>query len=302
MTPTGCWNGFGRANERRLRQLGVAAGGRVASAAVVGAAHDGGVDGHGAGGRVVAVTGASRGLGRAVAERLAADGCDLALCARTAGPLAEVADGLRDRHGVTVFPQALDVTDHAALARFVDRAAAALGGLRGLVACAGGSRGGDLAESTPADWAATFDLNAGHAATAVRAALPHFAAAGGGAVVLVASVSGWKPSPPAQYAAAKAAVIHLGACLARELGPAGVRVNVVCPGSMLIPGRRWDRMRRDDPEAFARFAGEFPAGRLVDAADVAAVVAFLLSDEARAVNGAAIAVDGGQNAPSPDGY
>jgi len=153
-----------------------------------------------------------------------------------------------------------------------------------------------------ADFADSIDANAVHGATAIRAALPHFGRTGGGSVVLVSSVSGWKPSPPAQYAAAKAAVIHMGACLARELGPAGVRVNVVCPGSMLIPGRRWERMMRDDPEGFERFAGEFPAGRLIDPDDVAAVIAFLLSDQARAVNGASIPVDAAQNAPSADGY
>ncbi len=260
--------------------------------------------GHGLGlvGRVVVVTGASRGLGRSVAARLAEEGCDLALCARNRGPLVGVADELRGRHGVRVHTGAVDVTDHEGLGRFIEQAAEGLGGLHGLVANAGGSRGGGLAQSTAQDWVATFDANAVHGATAIRAALPHFGRTGGGSVVLVSSVSGWKPSPPAQYAAAKAAVIHMGACLARELGPAGVRVNVVCPGSMLIPGRRWERMMRDDPEGFERFAGEFPAGRLIDPDDVAAVIAFLLSDQARAVNGASIPVDAAQNAPSADGY
>jgi 3-oxoacyl-[acyl-carrier protein] reductase len=258
--------------------------------------------GLGLGDHAVLITGASRGLGRSLAERLAAEGCHLALCARKPAPLTEVANALRSQYGVRVYAEAIDVTDHERLSRFVKRSAEAFGGLYGVVANAGGGRGGRLDKSSPADWLATFDVNAVHAATVVRAALPCFDKARGASVVLVSSVSGWKPAPPAQYAAAKAAVIHLAACLGRELGPAGVRVNAVCPGSMLVTGKRWDRMKRDDPEAFARFAGEFPAGRLVDPADVAAVIAFLLSAQSQAVNGSMIPVDGGQNAPSADGY
>lgn len=256
--------------------------------------------GLGLGGRVVAITGASRGLGRAVAERLAAEGCDLAVCARNGSPLDDFADELRGRYGVRVYPRTTDVTDHDGLNEFIQQSVTVLGSLYGLVVNAGGSRGRALSESTADDWAVTFQMNTIHAAMAMRATVPHLR--GGGSVVLVSSVSGWKPAPPAQYSAAKAAMIHLGACLARELGPDAVRVNVVCPGSMLIPGRRWDRMRTEDPQAFERFAAEFPNGRLVDPGDVASVIAFLLSDQARAVNGACIAVDGGQNAPTPNGY
>jgi NAD(P)-dependent dehydrogenase (short-subunit alcohol dehydrogenase family) len=149
---------------------------------------------------------------------------------------------------------------------------------------------------------ATLDQNLGHAVTAVRAAVPPMVDSGGGSVVLVSSISGWKPAPQAQYGVAKAALNHLAACLARELGPQGIRVNTVCPGSMLIPGKRWDRMRTEDPERYARFAAEFPNGQLVNPDDVAHVIAFLLSEESRAINGTCIPVDGGQNAPTADGY
>jgi 3-oxoacyl-[acyl-carrier protein] reductase len=253
-------------------------------------------------GNQVLITGGSRGLGKVTAETLAAQGCRLALCARAEGPLRDLAKSLRASYGVEVFARPVDVRDHASLAEFVADAADSLGGLRGVVANAGGNRGRGLLESQPDDWTATLDLNVGHAATVTRAAVPHLAGAGGGSVVFVSSISGWKPSPPAQYAAAKAALVHMSACLARELADQAVRVNTVSPGSMLIPGGGWDRMRRSDPDRFAAFVAEFPAGRLAEPAEVAEVIAFLLSSFARGINGAHIPVDGAQNAPSARGY
>ncbi|HSX97442.1 MAG TPA: SDR family oxidoreductase [Streptomyces sp.] len=175
--------------------------------------------------------------------------------------------------------------------------------LDGVVACVGGSRGGTFEQADGTDWAATWELNVGHTVRLVRAALPHLRAAGGGSVVLIGSISGWKPGPPAQYGAAKSALIHLAASLARELGPDRIRVNAVSPGSMLIPGRRWDRMRREDPPAYETFAGaELPTGAPVAPHEVARTVVFLLSDWATGVSGAHLPVDRAQNAPSPDGY
>lgn len=251
-------------------------------------------------GSPVLVTGASHGLGLAVSGRLAKEGCHLAICARDGSRLSETASALRADQGVDVFSESVDVTDHAALASFVERAATHFGRLQGLVLSVGGNRGRGLAESSSQDWLDTFDLNVVHAVTAIRTAVD--AMPSGASVVLVSSVSGWKPSPPAQYAVSKAALIHLAACLAQELGPRGIRVNTVCPGSMLIEGKRWDRMRVEEPERFAEFEKEFPAGHLVDPDDVASVIAFLLSDQSRAINGACIPVDGGQLRPSPDGY
>lgn len=252
-------------------------------------------------GRAVIVTGGSRWFGREVSRRLAQEGCDIALCGRDTEGVKSAAEELRGRYGSTVYTECLDVRDETALEGFVHRSAAALGRVDALIACAGGVRGGDFATASAEDWADTYALNVAHPASALRAALPHLRRARGCAV-LVSSVSGWKPAPPAQYAAAKAAQIHLAASLARELGPDGVRVNSVSPGSMLIEGKGWDRLRRADPERYRAFEREFPGGRLVDPEDVAAVVAFLVSDDARAVNGANIPVDGGQNAPSAYGY
>jgi len=124
--------------------------------------------------------------------------------------------------------------------------------------------------------------------------------------VVISSISGWKAGPNAQYGSAKSAQIHLAASPARELGPEGIRVNAVSPGSMLIPGRRWDRMRTEDPEAFAAFAqAELSGGGPVAPHEVARAVAFPLSDWSSGIygiSGADLPIDRAQNAPSPDGY
>jgi 3-oxoacyl-[acyl-carrier protein] reductase len=250
-------------------------------------------------GKRVLVTGGTRGLGEQIVRLLAAEGAQVATCARTPHGLAALAGSL----DTPLFTEPLDVTEPERLEAFVAASAKRFGGLDGVVACAGGSRGGAFEQAQTADWAATWEVNVGHTVRLVRAALPHLRAAGGGSVVVISSISGWKPGPPVQYGVAKSAQIHLAASLARELGPDRIRVNAVSPGSMLIPGRRWDRMRREDPEAFAGFlAAEFPGADPVAPQEVARVVAFLLSDWSSGISGAHLPVDRAQNAPSPDGY
>lgn len=255
-----------------------------------------------AGSRAV-VTGGSRGLGLAIADSLAAEGAHVALLARGADTLAAAAQQV-GRHGGRVVTRAVDVTDHAALAAAVDEVADELGGLDRVVANAGGTvvadpPGGNLLDSTGADLTATFELNAGHAAALVRSTHPHLVRAGGGAVVLVTSVSGTRVAPRTIYAVAKAAEIHLARVLADELAGDRIRVNAVSPGSILFEGGGWDVTRQRDPETFERFEREeFPWGRLGRAEEIGDVVAFLLSDRASWVTGADVVVDGGQHRAS----
>jgi 3-oxoacyl-[acyl-carrier protein] reductase len=249
-------------------------------------------------GKVGLVTGASRGIGRAIALRLAAEGVNVGICGRTAQTLETTVDELRARgpraHGVVA-----DVACPGEVERFVEKAAAALGGVDLLVANVGGSIGHGLLESTPEDWARTFDLNLFHAVRAIRAAAPIMERRGGGSAVSISSISGWKPGPNAQYGAAKAGEIFLAGALAWELASSRIRVNTVSPGSIMFGGGGWDRFRAREPERFVEFERrEFPWGRLGTPEEVADVVVFVLSDRASWINGANIAVDGAQGRPS----
>src|SRR5580700_7856170 len=235
------------------------------------------------------ITGGSRGIGLAIAGVLAAEGAAVGLIARDPYGLAGAARRLAER-GTQVATAAADVTDTPALDRAVEEIAAALGGLDHLVANAGGTvGGGNLTNSGPGEFTATFALNAGHAAELIRAGLPHLRAAGGGSVVIISSITGMRPAPRTAYAATAA----------QELAPAGIRVNAVSPGSIMFPGGGWDTFQRENPEDFAAFlASQFPSGRLGRPEEVADVVTFLLSAKASWITGANIAVDGGQIYPS----
>ncbi len=244
-------------------------------------------------GKAAIVTGASRGIGLSISRRLAEEGCRLGICARSPDALNGVVAELQ-AEGAQVVGVAADVLDPAQAAHFVERCAGELGGIDILINNVGGSVGGGLMEATDADWRQTFELSVFQVVRLIRLAAPHLRR-GGGAIVNIASFSGWRTQfgGGAQYGAAKAAVIFMTERLALELAGYHIRVNTVSPGSVMLDGGYWDRFQQKQPEAFAAYAeAGFPMGRLGQPDEVAAVVAFVASPQAHWINGRNIPVDG----------
>ena len=249
-------------------------------------------------GHVALITGGSRGIRRATAMLLAKEGCRVGICARGEKGLDSTLEELRSI-GPNAWGTVADVTDRPDTERFVSDAAERLGGVDALVCNVGGSEGGAILEATDEEWQRTLDVNLMHSVRTIRAAVPYMKEAGQGAIVIVSSISGWKPGPGGQYGAAKAVEIFLSGVLDWELAPHNIRVNTVCPGSIMFEGSGWARFKEENPEQYEWWIEkDLPAKRLGTDQEVADVIAFLLSERSRWINGAMIPVDGSQGRPN----
>ena len=241
-------------------------------------------------GRKAIVTGASRGLGKAIATQLADEGVDLVLCARGEATLKETAEELRTR-GATIHTATLDVSDEDAIAPFVDRAAELLDGLDIVV-----SNASVWTQKGPEQWLTSFQADLLAFVRLAEAAVPHLARSDAGAIVSIGTTSAFDTLPPTgpnSYGAAKAAVTHHAAALARSLAPQGIRVNTVSPGPVEFAGGTWERIKEQRTEFYDAVRSRIPLGRLGTPEDVAKAVTFLASPAAEYCTGVNLVVDGG---------
>jgi NAD(P)-dependent dehydrogenase (short-subunit alcohol dehydrogenase family) len=248
-------------------------------------------------GKAALVTGGTSGIGLAAARRLAEEGAAVLVLGRDETRLAGAVASLRSAvPDAVVAGRAADVTDPAAVARAVDEAASHTGRLDVLVAAAGiDGEGRDVLDLDPAAFGRVLDVNVRGLFLAGQAAARRMTAdGGGGSIVLVASVNGLAAEPGfADYNASKGGAVLLARSMGRDLAARGVRVNAVCPGYTRTP---MTEASLADAATLRAILADIPLGRPAEPGEIAAVIAFLASDEASYVTGSAIVVDGGRTA------
>ncbi len=251
-------------------------------------------------GKVAIVTGASRGLGKAVADTLAAEGADVAIAARDPDTLAAAAHEIRERSGRNVLAHAADVTRESEIAVLVEHVLRELGAIDVLVANAGGPPASRFETTALSDWKSGIELSLLSTILLCRAVVPGMKERRSGRIVAVTSISVKQPVDGLILSnTARAGVVGLMKTLSNELGPYGIGVNVVCPGYT-----RTDRLvelasRVSQQEGvpvesiYSRWTSQIPMARLGEPSEFASVVAFLCSERSSYVTGTCLQVDGG---------
>ena len=229
------------------------------------------------------VTAAAQGIGRAVALRFSKEGAHVVALDRDADKLRSLSS-----HGIETV--CADVTESSVLARL-------LGGERldAIVNCVGWVHQGTILECEPADWRRTFQLNVDSTYEIIRLALPSMLAAGRGSIVNISSLAGQRGAAKrAAYSASKAAIVGLTKSISADFASSGIRCNAICPAMIDTPSLEERIQATPDPSATrALFVSRHPVGRLGFAEEVAALAAYLASDESAFMTGAALILDGG---------
>jgi NAD(P)-dependent dehydrogenase (short-subunit alcohol dehydrogenase family) len=239
-------------------------------------------------GKTIAITGAAGGIGQRLCRFFGAEGATIAALDRS-DKVHTLAETL-GKDGVTVKPAVADLAD----AKAVKSAFAGFGEVHVLINNAGISRHPTMDQTDPEGWAEDMAANLGGAFACAHAVLPQMVERRAGNIVNVGSVNGLSALGDPAYSAAKAGMISLTRSLAQEYGRFGIRCNIVLPGTVRTP--IWDERKAKDPDVLKTLERWYPLRRIVEPDEVAGVIAFLASDAASAVTGAAIPVDCGLTA------
>jgi NAD(P)-dependent dehydrogenase (short-subunit alcohol dehydrogenase family) len=239
-------------------------------------------------GRRALITGGTKGIGRAVAEHFAAEGCDVAICARNAAEVTEAVSALAAT-GVRATGRAVDVADGPALTDWVSDVAAEFGGLDILVCNVSALAIGQ----DEASWRAEFETDMMGTVRAVDAAMPSLETSAAAAIVVISSVSGREVDFAAgPYGVFKAALIHYAKGLSYQLAGKGIRVNALSPGNTYFAGGVWEKIEHGNPELYAQALALNPTGRMGRPEEMARAVVFLASPAASFITGTNLVVDG----------
>lgn len=242
-------------------------------------------------GKNAIILGGTRGIGRAIADTLAKEGANVAVCARNADQVAAAVAELKAL-GVNATGASVDVTNGPALKAWIAEAAGQLGGLDILISNAGAmAQGNDVAA-----WEQNFKLDVLAAVNAFDAAQPLLAksaaASGDAAFVIISSISAAQADRADSYGPVKAALIHMAKGLARQYARIGLRVNVVSPGMVFFEGGVWHTVKTNAPDFFAQANARNPTGRCATPQEIANAAVFLASPASSYTTGANLIVDG----------
>jgi 3-oxoacyl-[acyl-carrier protein] reductase len=235
------------------------------------------------------LAGATKGIGRATAEALAAEGCDVAVCARgQEGVVATVAS--LTAKGVKAVGEAVNMADGDAYRAWVARAAEALGGCDIFISFA--SAGGGAANEQT--WKAVFDLDLMATYRGIEAAMPYLEKSKCGSIIAVSSTAAVEDFfGPQAYNSLKAAVINYASALSQQLAPKNIRVNTVSPGPVFIEGGSWDMIKTNMTALYDQTVKAVPMGRLGTGEEVAKAIAFMASPACPFMTGTNLVIDGG---------
>jgi 3-oxoacyl-[acyl-carrier protein] reductase len=234
------------------------------------------------------ITGATKGIGRAIADTLADEGCNVAICARNADDVASTVEALKSK-GVEAYGASVDVGDGEALKAWVAASADALGGIDALVSnVSGGNAPGE------AGWRANFEYDVLGAVRLVEACTPHLENSDNASIAMISSTAALEKFMSAgAYNAMKGALIQYAGALAQDVGAKGIRVNAISPGPIYIEGGSWAFIKEKMTPLYDQTVADIPLGRMGSAREVAVQVALLASPLGAFTTATNIVIDGG---------